>query len=256
MGTVKTKAEVTTYFERKKGYFQDWPTMKYRLNIVDDVDKSLSRKEEYEIVNFLHRYVFKKSIVNDISMYSYWTIRTHETLFSISNILYQSTYYFWVILLLNNMSDPLYSWPMTEGQLQIFCNKKYGRDNTYKLHHYESVKTGDLYSLPEGHIVTPPVVDKNTNIHLLERIKMKYGEGIDDPRSIVDLLPAYKDGIVNPYQYQYREISNYEYEERENNKRKKIKLLKPQYLPQILKEKEDIVKANFIHTNRSLVRLK
>ena len=252
--TVKTKSEVTTYFERRKGYFQDWETIKYRLSIQDK--NGIPESTEYEIVNFLHRYVFRKSIIDDISMFSYWTIQNHETLFSISDMLYGSPYYFWIIVLLNNMSDPLYSWPLNEEQLLIFCQKKYGRDNINKVHHYESADSGDLYSLPAGHIVTPPLIDKDTNPYLIKKIKEKYGEGEDDPRKIIDLIPAYKEDLLKPYAYSYEKISNYEYEVNENNKRKKIKLMKPQYLQDILEEKEDIVKANFIHINRSLVRLR
>lgn len=251
-----TKSESTTYFERQKGYFQDWPTMKYRLNLSSKDGTVLPEKEEYEIVNFLHKFTFRKSIIDDISMYSYWTIRLHDTLFSISDTLYGSTYYFWIIILLNNMVDPLFSWPLNEDQLQIYCANKYGRDNVYKVHHYESEKSGNLYSLPAGHVVTPSPIDKHMDIKLIERIKMKYGTGIDDDRRVSDLLPAYKEGMVKPYEYTIRELSNYEYEDNENNKRKKIKLMKPQYLEDVLKEKTDIVKASFIHTNRSLVRFK
>ena len=257
MATVaKTKSEVTTYFERKKGYFQDWETIKYRLNILDKMGNVLSKDQEYEICNFLHRFVFRKDIINDLSMYSYWTIRLHDTLFSISDTLYKSPYYFWIIILLNNMIDPLYSWPMSSEQLFLFCAKKYGKDNMKKLHHYESGKSGDLYSLPVGHVVTPPPIEKNMDAKLVDRIKTTYGIGIDDPRSISELIPAYKEELVSPYSYTAVAVSNYEYEEKENNKRKKIKLMKPQYLEDVLREKEDIIKANFIHINRSLVRFK
>lgn len=253
--TSVTKSEATTYFERSKGYFQDWPMMKYRLNIHSD-DLNLDEAKEYEIVNFLHRFIFKKSIINDISLYSYWTIRSHDTLFSISDILYHSPYYFWIIVLLNNMTDPLYSWPMSEDQLYQHCVRKYGRDNLYKLHHYESGKSGDLYSLPVGHVVTPPPDDKTLSPKLVWRIKENITGDGNDPRSVAELLPAYAEGLVKPYQYTVHEISNYEFEDRENNLRKKIKLMKPQYLNAVVKEKNEIVKSSFIRTNKSLVRLK
>ena len=254
----KTKSEVTTYFERRKGYFQDWETIKYRLNITDKDGKIISSNEEYEIVNFLHRFHFRSSIVNDISLYSYWEIRTHETLFSISNTLYGSPYYFWIIILLNDMVDPFWSWPMSEEQLLLFCQQKYGRDNIYKTHHYESSTSGDLYSFPKGMIVTPPPIDKDLDADLVKRIKEKYKT--DDPddvrESVYELLPAYADGLTKPYAYGYTSVSNYDYETKENEKRRKIKLMKPQYLNDVEREKEDIVKANFIHINRSLVRFK
>ena len=196
------KADAYTFFIRKNGYFYGWDKIIYDMG-----------KDSYELVNFIHRWTFRPSFVNSASAFSYWVLRDQDTLFSVSDILYKSVYHFWIILMFNNLMDPLFSMPMKEWELNEFIKLKYGEDKMYDLHHYEAGKSGDIRAYPEGKIVSAD------------------------------------------YPYTKVRISNYEFESRENMKRRYIKLMRPEYLTQVLREKEDIVNAKFIHKDREITKI-
>lgn len=196
---IELHSDAVTFFERRKGYFIGWEKMLYELK---------DEQYLYEMTNFLHRWTFRDSFVKNTAAFSYWVMRDFETIFSISQILYGSTYHFWIILHFNNIIDPLLSLPLTADQLQRFCQKKYGVDKVNTIHHYEAAASGAINALPVGTVVSPD------------------------------------------YKYQKVAVTNTEHEERLNHQKRYIKLMKPEFLKQVLAEKEDIVKSDFIHMNR------
>lgn len=199
-----SRDESETFFERKKGYFYGWNKMIYELG---------PKKEAYELTHFIHRYAFRESFINNSASFSYWVLRDQDTLFSIADLLYESVYRFWIIVMFNNITDPIFSMPMKTEQLFKFCQRKYGVDKVHALHHYEAGQSAMINALPKGTIVS------------------------------------------STYPYTKESISNYEYEERENHKRRYIKLMRPEFLQQVLSEKEDIIKSDFIHMNRKLINI-
>lgn len=207
-------ADSYTYFVRKYGYFNGWEKIIYEMG-----------GNSYNIINFIHRWAFRESFINNTSVFSYWVMRDNETLFSISEILYKSPYHFWIILLFNNLLDPLYSVPMKSDEFNRWLINKYGKDHINDTHHYEATESGELRALPPGTVVSI--------------------NGIKDANL----------SIANDYPYGVRRVTNYEYEERENLKRRYLKLMKPEYLNMVLKEKEDITKSQFIHMNRQIINV-
>ena len=196
-----TVGESYTFFERRKGYFYDWKKIVYSLTQNGD-------ERCYEIINFLHRWTFRESFINNSSAFSYWVLRDQDTLFSVADRLYKSPYYFWIILMFNNLCDPIYSFPMTDQQLLRFCELKYGVDKVNALHHYEAGASGEIRALVPGTVVSAD------------------------------------------YPYTKVKVSNHEYEDRLNHKRRYVKLMKPGYLKAVLKEQEEIVKSDFIEMRR------
>ena len=188
--------EAMSYFERKKGYFYEWKPVLHPGYKLQNVTYT-------NIINFCHRWAFKSSLINDTAAYSIWTVRDHESMFSISDTLYGSVYHFWIVMMMNNIIDPFYGWVLSNDELWQYVIRKYGIENIGKLHHYESANSADIGALPEGIIVS-------------------------------------KD-----YGYPKVAISNYEFEDRLNHEKRKIKLLKPEMLDSVLKEKESIVTSDF-----------
>ena len=97
---------------------------------------------------------------------------------------------------------------------------------------------------------------------LQEFVKLKYGENRihelhhyeSGESGQIKALPSGK--IVSAdYPYTKVRITNYEFESRENHKRRYIKLMRPEYLDQVLREKNDIVNAKFIHKDRELTKI-
>jgi beta-mannanase len=95
----------------------------------------------------------------------------------------------WVVLMMNEMTNPYYDWPMGLRDLERFVASKYADVNA--IHHYEIAQSSG---------------DTNTKIH------------------------------VDSTTIGAEAITNYEYEEAVNDKKKQIRLLDPVYITQITTE--------------------
>ena len=111
----------------------------------------------------------------------------------------------WVILMTNNITDRYYQWPMTQPQFDEFLTDKYGAGNEDAIHHYEITKSSGKTSSS----------GPNDYSHLVE---------------------------VNSDTDNASSISNREYEERQQDKYRSIKLLNQQFLSDFLEEFDKLIK--------------
>lgn len=174
--------------EKSKFFFKDFPIIDYDI---------LGNGNTIEIKNFLRRFDFKEKIKHNASIFIKWVARDEDTPQVMAHKLYGSTHYYWIILMINDMIDPYFSFPMMDDELYRYTVKKYGVENIHSLHHYESVDTAEVQDLPNGIIVDE-----------------------DYPHKVL--------------------ISNLEYEVKNNDAKRKIMILKPEYLEQVLAEVNNI----------------
>jgi len=128
-------------------------------------------------------------------------IKTPE---DVSYELYGSIEYYWVILSINKIFDVHTEWYMSEYKLREFCFEKYG----------------------ESAFEPTYIVDNKNNI-----IGSYDTYRIDDDNSIIDLtLRQRQDGYTGPV-YVW---TNYDYEYEINERRKEIKVVKPEYVRSVL----------------------
>tara|TARA_B100002019_G_scaffold46759_2_gene39420 strand:+ start:1471 stop:2124 length:654 start_codon:yes stop_codon:yes gene_type:complete len=126
---------------------------------------------------------------------------------------YGNSNFDWLVIFGAGIVHQRDEWPLSSQQLYDFAADRYGNDlNSIKYYRTTEVKdsSGRLI-LPAGN-----VVDKEFTI----------------PN------PDLKTSILNPVQG----VTNYEYEYEENEKKREINLIKPQYKQRIFNELEDILK--------------
>ena len=109
---------------------------------------------------------------------------------------YGSAEYHWVVLMVNNITDRYYQWPMTQPDFEEFLTDKYGAGNEDATHHHELAQTSGKTS-------------SNDDSHMLE-------------------VNSDTDGATT--------ITNREFEERQQNKFRQIRLLDRKYLDQFVEE--------------------
>jgi len=107
----------------------------------------------------------------------------------------------WVVLLTNNVTDRYYEWPMTQPDFEDYLTDKYGAGSEDSVHHYELAQTSGPTS-------------SSDESHMLE---------------------------VNSDTDNATTITNREYEEREQNKLRQIRLLDRRYLNQFVEEFERLI---------------
>lgn len=130
-------------FEKKNFYFRGFKLIPYVL-----------QNEDLEVLDFLHRWKIAAAVRDNISSYSFWTVRDSDSLRGIAKTLYGSEHYYWVIMMMNDMVDPFYDWPLNETSLRKHVIDHYGIENIYDVHHYVSGNDASVDSLPAGHIVS------------------------------------------------------------------------------------------------------
>ena len=108
----------------------------------------------------------------------------------------------WVILMTNNVTDRYYDWPMSDAQFEVYLDDKY--TNPDGIHHYEITKDSG-----------------NTT-----------GQGPNDYSHLVEVNSDTDNAIS---------ISNRQYEEREQDKKRSIKLLNQKFLPDFLAEFDKLI---------------
>ena len=109
----------------------------------------------------------------------------------------------WVILMTNNVTDRYYQWPMNDAQFEEFIADKYS--NPDDIHHYEVTKDSGRTT----------------------------GQGPNDYSHLVEVNSDTDNASI---------ISNREYEEREQDKKRSIRLLNQKFLPAFLEEFDNLIK--------------
>ena len=110
----------------------------------------------------------------------------------------------WVILMTNNVTDRYYGWPMNSVQFAEFLTDKYGAGNEDGIHHYEVTQDSGRTT----------------------------GQGPSDYSHLVE---------VNSDTDNASSISNREYEEREQDKKRQIQLLDKSLLGDFIAEFDRLI---------------
>ena len=108
----------------------------------------------------------------------------------------------WVILMTNNVTDRYYEWPMSDAQFEVYLDDKY--TNPDAVHHYEITRTSGT-TTPQG---------PNDYSHLVE---------------------------VNSDESNAISISFRQYEEREQDRKRSIKLLDKRFLTEFVTEFNNLI---------------
>lgn len=150
---------------------------------------TLDNGKSYQIVtDILTRVAFRDNIVNNTALYDEYDVQDGQTPEILAAQYYGNSTYHWIILLTNQIIDPVLDWPMSQMQLADYCSSKY--TNIYGIHHYEDA---------DGIVVNS-----------------------DTP-------------FATP-------VSNYDYESTENEKKRRIKLIKKAIIAEVVSEFSKLIK--------------
>lgn len=171
-----------TFGEKSKFFFGGFPYVEY--DILGDDDKQ-------KIRNFFKRFDFRQNIRKYGSIYTKWVVRDEDTPHVIAHKLYNSTHYYWIVLMINKMIDPVFDFPMMESELNDFVDKKYGVENRRAFHHWESVASEEVGSHPAGIIVDDTYATKVDIDNFEYELKKN-----DASRHILLLKPEYLGAVL------------------------------------------------------------
>lgn len=124
-------------------YFSNLPKIYYDFNI--------NGANEIRVIRDISTSVrIKKELLETITLYDEYDIKDGETPDIISERIYGSPYYHWIIMLLNERFDYINDFPLSISQLQQHVTDAYGIGNAKKIHHYVN-SNGYILSATEAY---------------------------------------------------------------------------------------------------------
>lgn len=201
-------------------FFKNFPYITYTLN-------PNSRPGDYSVVTDIFKRIrIYSSVLNDARVYYPYQIKDGDTPENISHRYYGSVDYYWVILLINQIVDPLREWPKSYTSFLNYIIDKYGSTQTAMntIHHYNLTitKTNSLGESSE----TTYEVDQTA---------------YDAASSVVPEVYTFSDGTTVTKTITRSSVDSYSWEESENENKRNIVLLKEEYIPQIKNEIEALL---------------
>lgn len=157
------------------------------------------------VINILQRAKMREILLQNYLIFYEHDVRDGETPEILASKLYGSPQYHWVILFANNIVDPYYDWPLSYDNIIETIRKR--------------------YSIPgrDGIEVA------HQTIHHYED---QYGAVIDETT------------YMNLPDAERHKVTVYEWEMRENEKKRRIQILEPRYLAQIEQEFQRLMREN------------
>ena len=221
-------------------YFSYFPDIAYvsRTN-----DRSSS--DEYIIVkNIFKRAKLRDDFYNVVTAFDDYMIIADERPDQVAEAVYGDPRYDWVVLTTNNITNIRDQWPLNAQDFQKYLLSKYGSEEEFtKIHHYiteVSIDTKKRIVVPEG-----LRVDSNFNSQYLDqttRQEINYG-GTLNSLSTIDNVGTVKDADGNVVTHDnVLAVTNYEYEENENDAKRRIKILKRDFINVVISDMRSIMK--------------
>ena len=124
-------------------YFSYFPKMYY-----DTVQDGTTSPKL--VTDILRRVKIRDGLIDEVSAFATYRVTSGETPEIVSYKFYDTVDYYWVVLLVNNIKDRFFDWPLTDQQFEDYVAGKYS--NPSGIHHYEITQaSGPTTSLDNSH---------------------------------------------------------------------------------------------------------
>ena len=208
-------------------YFQGLP------NIAHTSLLPVRNKIEDRIIvkNLFKRSKLRTDVDQAITAFNYYYVEDQQRPDILAQELYGDSELDWVVLTSNNITNVRDQWPLNHDDLHSYMLEKYGSEqNILGIHHSETVKIVDEYNrviLNGG-----SEVDANFTFTFVGTVTSSTG-------SLIRVnFGGSSSNTVTPVV----SITNYDYEVKVNEEKRKIRVLKPQFLGAFLTEHRQIMK--------------
>ena len=152
-------------------YFQYFPTDMY-----DPAGDGAAKLA----TNILKRVRLRINVKKELVMLDKYDIKEGETPEIVADKHHGSTFYHWVVLIVNGISDVYHDWPKSTRQMQTYLSDKYTEAQLNEVHHYEIPQTSGDTSIT---IQVPQGTDGATSIS-----NITYELELNESKRYIDLL--------------------------------------------------------------------
>jgi hypothetical protein len=202
-------------------YFNFFPTTAYTNS--DD-------STAYDTVtNIISRFGFEDSLKQNSSLFYPYDIQDGDTPEMIASKYYGSSEKHWIVLMFNNIIDPQYDWPLDQRTLIKYINDKYAHNGAI----HSPFQTGLQWAQDAGNVKSfyktiTRLSSKPTKNQIVEKIEVDEITHTNLPISSTSYTLS--DGSKGTQTISKSTQTYYDYEVELNDAKRKIKLLRSQYV--------------------------
>jgi hypothetical protein len=244
-------------------FFKEFPVIPYQFNIagkntlrmVRDITKSIKISKEF---------------MDQLEYYSEYDIQDGETIERIAEKLYGNANYHWLLMLANDRFDYSKDFPLSNDALLEYVVDKYGKENVNSQHqlfgrpHFETQQGHVVYgyhldtiTIKSGGVGYPDnteIIFSESETGITTRAELVIESGVIKDIVILEkgsgyiVPPTYTLSIVSAQPADiilthpdYTVITNYEYEFRLNEAKRKIKIINPRSINQMVDDLKELL---------------
>ena len=191
------------------------------------------------VTNIIARFGFESSLKENSAAFYPYQIQDGDTPEIIADKYYNNVERHWVVLLFNDIIDPQFDWPLDQNTIIDYIDKKYtanGAANT-------TPQTGLAWALSENNVqaylkvITSTANDGTISVEKLQIDKNTYA---NTAATTATYKTANNENVIVEVSKETR--SYYTYEIEENESKREIKLLKPEFITEVEKEFKRVIR--------------
>lgn len=207
-------------------YFKNYPPVYYSFDDYKTTDY---------VTNLISRFSLQNDLKENTSVYYTYDIRDGDTPEIIASKLYGSPEYHWIVLAMNDIIDPLFDWPMSYESLNRYIDVKYmGSANSNVTGSGLTWSRSNIHSYYRVEKVTMP-----GNVIQTEKFEIDANTYADTVISLNNSLTL-ADNTVVVFDTTKETKNYYDYEYELNESKRKIKLIKQEFVPALKEEFEKV----------------
>ena len=195
-------------------YFNQIPNFDYVSRLPD------AKISDYiQVKNLFKRVLLREDIYSNLMYFTKYDIQGDDRPDNVAHRIYSDSTLDWLILLSNNITHIPTEWPLAQNDFDRFLLDKYGSyDNLYNgVHHHETVEVKDSNEV----IIVPAGLEVSADF-----TTTYYDYYMSDMVTKLDIT---------------RPVTNYQYEEKIQNKKREIFILKQEYVSVVMDDIADLM---------------
>ena len=191
------------------------------------------------VTNIIARFGFEKTLKENSSAFYKYSVQDSDTPEIIAAKYYDNPERHWIVLMFNDIIDPQFDWPLRYENFIKFVDTKYtanGAANT-------TVQSGLAWAMSVNNVQSYYKIVTRTNIDnesIVETIQVDANTYVNVATSSSSVTLQSGDVITQTVTKSKK--TYYEYEQEENEAKREISLLKPEFVLQIEKEFKKVIK--------------
>ena len=194
-------------------YFSEVPDFEYVSRLPD------AKISDYiRVKNLFRRGFLREDIFQDLTFFTKYQVRGDDRPDNVAFEIYKDSTLDWLVLTANNIVNIQNEWPIPNSVFDELMTERYG---TYEnliggIHHYETIEVKDARDVV--------IVNKGLQVESTYSVTF-FDERAGDIKTVTPTIP----------------ITNYQYEQKINEAKRNIYLLKPKYLQVVRDDLEDLM---------------